>query len=109
MWKTGANLNILSTEGIGAVNRMSSTNNNEVPSWKPRQPIRVRFGEHLKEFRMSRGFTQDQLAMMSGLHRTFISDMERGAKEPSLHTVEVIAACFKMSVSDMLRDLDRGL
>jgi DNA-binding XRE family transcriptional regulator len=63
----------------------------------------VRFGKHLKKFRTDRGYTQEQLAAIANLHRTFISDMERGAKEPSLMTLVSIAASFNMTISELLK------
>ena len=63
----------------------------EAPSYKVPDPVRVRFGKHLQELRTSRGITQMQLAMTSGLDRSFISDMERGVKEPAISTLEQIA------------------
>lgn len=75
----------------------------EAPSWKSREPVRVRFGRRLNELRTSRGYTQMQLAMHAGLDRSFISDIERGVKEPTISTLDLIAVCFKVSLSELFK------
>ena len=40
-------------------------------------------GRAVKEVRASRAITQEELAARSGLHPTYISDIERGARNPS--------------------------
>jgi DNA-binding XRE family transcriptional regulator len=73
----------------------------EAPSWKGREPVRVRFGRRLHELRTSKGYTQMQLAMNAGLDRSFISDIERGVKEPTISTLDMLAVVFIMTLSEM--------
>jgi DNA-binding XRE family transcriptional regulator len=75
------------------------------PSYQARQPITQTFGSRLREFRLQRGMTQMQLAMIAGMDRSYISDLERSSKEPSLSSLSAIAASFNMSVSDLLKGL----
>lgn len=67
--------------------------------------IRARFGERLKTLGKKKGWTQVELADYLGLRRTYISDLERGKRNVSLMTLEVIARGFRMSVSQMMRGL----
>jgi len=67
--------------------------------------IRARFGKRLHALRTKRGVTQVELADELGLRRTYISDLERGKRNVSLMTLEIIARGFKMSVSQLLSRL----
>lgn len=75
----------------------------EAPSYKVPEPIGIRFGRHLHNIRTSRGVTQMQLAERSGLDRSFISDMERGVKEPTISTLELIALSFNVPMQELLK------
>ena len=65
--------------------------------------IRARFGLRLRSLRKRRGLTQVELADYLGLRRTYVSDLERGKRNVSLLTLEIIARGFGLSVSQLLR------
>lgn len=44
------------------------------------------FGDRLRELRKERGWTQERLAEAAGMDRSFIADVERGARFPGLDT-----------------------
>jgi transcriptional regulator with XRE-family HTH domain len=67
--------------------------------------IRARFGLRLRKLRKKKGWTQVELADYLGLRRTYVSDLERGKRNVSLLTMEIIAGGFKLSVSQLLRGL----
>jgi DNA-binding XRE family transcriptional regulator len=71
------------------------------------QPMDVssRFGVRLRQLRQERSLTQLRMATEFGIDRTFISDVERGRKSISLPILEVMALGFKMSLSELLRDI----
>ncbi len=46
--------------------------------------------------------TQTDLAVHLGMDRSFLSDLERGKREPCLRTLEVIAQGFEVSVPQLL-------
>ena len=50
--------------------------------------INKKFGTVLKELRTKKGLSQEEFAHNIGLHRTYISQLERGLKSPSLQTLE---------------------
>lgn len=67
--------------------------------------VSSRFGVRLKGLRRERNLTQLDMAVDFGIDRTFISDVERGRKSISLPLLEVMALGFKMSLSELLKDL----
>jgi transcriptional regulator with XRE-family HTH domain len=67
--------------------------------------IRVRFGLRLRSLRKRRAMTQVELADYLGLRRTYVSDLERGKRNVSLLTLEIIAKGFGLSVSQLLKKL----
>ncbi len=71
--------------------------------------VSSRFGARLRDLRRQRGWTQLRLANQFGIDRTYISDVERGRKSISLPLLEVIAIGFDLSLSDLLKDLERNL
>lgn len=64
--------------------------------------IEESFGRVLRELRRSRGLSQDKLADLTDTHRTYISQLERGLRCPSLKTVEAVAAALSISIRDLM-------
>ena len=62
----------------------------------------MRFGLRLRMLRKQKGWTQVQMADALGIDRSYISDVERGKKNVSLPTMEVIALGFEISLSKLL-------
>lgn len=60
------------------------------------------FANKVKELRISRKISQEKLAELSGLHRTYIGSVERAEKVPSLITVVKIAKALNVSVSQLI-------
>ena len=56
----------------------------------------------LRFLRFSRGWSQEQLAAASGLHRTYISSVERCQRNPGLDNLERLAQAFGLSVRELL-------
>jgi transcriptional regulator with XRE-family HTH domain len=65
--------------------------------------ICVRFGKRIRTLRKERGWTQIDLAVHTGLGRVFISDVERGRKEPCLRSVEILAMAFDLTIAQLFR------
>ncbi len=61
----------------------------------------VRFGLRLRELRIRGDFSQEELALRSELNRTYIGDIERGEKTPSLITLEKIANGLGITLKEM--------
>lgn len=60
------------------------------------------FGRNLKTYRLKSGLSQEKLADMCGLHRTYISAVERGARNISITNIERIAKILKVSAYKLL-------
>lgn len=67
------------------------------------------FGETLRELRLAKKLTQEQLGFEAGLRRTFISSLELGEKQPSLSTIKKIADVFGLSISKLLQRMEDKL
>lgn len=53
--------------------------------------IRQRLGRNVRRLRRERGWSQEEFADEAGVHRTYISDIERGARNPTIAIVEQLA------------------
>ena len=62
----------------------------------------VLFGTNVREARLSKKMSQEDLAFKSGLDRTYISGIERGIRNPSLLNVEKIAKALKLQPSKLM-------
>ncbi len=63
------------------------------------------FGARVREVRLEKGLTQEQLAEAAGLHATFVSNVERGYRVASVVTVLRIADGLAVPPSRLLDDL----
>jgi transcriptional regulator with XRE-family HTH domain len=73
----------------------------------PAPDIRERFGFAVKIRREELKLTQEDLAHKSGIHRTYLSDVERGARNLSLINIERLAQALTLSMSELFRLVDR--
>lgn len=62
------------------------------------------FSSSLRLARESAGISQETLASLSGLDRTYISQLERGLKSPTLTTLEKLGGCLSMDPRRLLRE-----
>jgi CheY-like chemotaxis protein len=66
------------------------------------------FGTAVKAKRAALRISQEELAGRSGLHRTYISDVERGARNLSLESIEKLAHALDLSVSGLFTEAGNG-
>ena len=64
------------------------------------------FGHVLRAVRLSQSISQEVLAFDGGYHRTYIGQLERGEKSPSLRTIVNLAKALKTSPTDMIRQTE---
>lgn len=64
--------------------------------------IREILAQNIKKYRALAGLSQEELAAVCGLHRTYISDVERCSRNISIDNVEKIAKAFNISVAELL-------
>lgn len=66
-----------------------------------------RFGVEVRRLRLERGLSQEALAAMAGLDRTFISMVERGVRKPTLDSAKRMADALKLPLSEMIRLVEK--
>jgi transcriptional regulator with XRE-family HTH domain len=59
-------------------------------------------GQIIKECRTKLGMSQEQLANRANLHRTYISNIEQGERNPSLTTLTNLAAALEVECSTLM-------
>lgn len=67
---------------------------------------RSRFATSLRRWRNRRGFSQEELAERADLHRTYISDVERGARNLSLESINKLANALEISLPILFSNPD---
>jgi transcriptional regulator with XRE-family HTH domain len=65
----------------------------------------VRFGERVRLLRQAAGLSQEALAALCGLDRTYISGIERGKRNVSLENLKVLARALNVTLSGLLEGL----
>ncbi|PIZ62208.1 XRE family transcriptional regulator [Candidatus Roizmanbacteria bacterium CG_4_10_14_0_2_um_filter_39_13] len=63
--------------------------------------IRIEFGEKVRKVRKQKGLTQEELADRAGLHFTYIGQVERGKRNPSLINIHRIVKALHISISQI--------
>lgn len=63
------------------------------------------FGKRIKELRKKLNMSQESLADVCGLHRTYIGAVERGERNISLENIVIIARALKVNPADLLKDI----
>lgn len=63
--------------------------------------VRSRFGKNVRLARDNKGWSQDHLSEKSGLHRTYISGIECGIRNPTIEIVQQLATALEIELSDL--------
>jgi len=61
-----------------------------------------RVGANLRRAREGLGISQEELADRAGLHRTYVSGVERGVRNPTVTVLEKLAKALKVKPSTLL-------
>lgn len=64
--------------------------------------IQKRLAVRVKALRLEKGWSQEELAHQAGMHRTFVSQIERATKISSIVTVEKVARAFEITIGELL-------
>lgn len=64
--------------------------------------VLILFGKNVQRLRKSKGLSQEQLAEIAGLHRTYIGMIERAEKNITLINIEKIAVALNVKLTDLL-------
>ena len=64
------------------------------------------FGRSMRSFRKQHGLSQDDLAVAAKLSRNYVSDIERGVRNPSLLALVRLSRALRLPLRDMLCDVE---
>lgn len=64
--------------------------------------IRTRLGRNVRQLREAKGWSQEDYADRAGIHRTYVSDIERGRRNPTVTVVEKLAQPLGVSSGSLL-------
>ena len=65
-------------------------------------------GRNVRSRRVAKGWSQEQLAFASGLHRTYVSGVERGVRNPTVLIIGQLADALGVAPSQLLEIGDSG-
>lgn len=64
--------------------------------------LRLIVAENIRTFRKAQNLTQEKLSELSGLHRTYITEVEKGTRNISIDNVEKLANALKISPAELV-------
>ncbi len=70
--------------------------------------VKERFGQAIRKRRNELDITQEQLAESSGLHRTYLADVERGKRNISLENIVKLIDALNLSLAEFFKKYFRG-
>lgn len=75
------------------------------PSRARDKDLAIAFGQRLKKLRTEAGLTQERLAHETGLHPTYISNLERGRSAPTLYAIVRVADGLELDAGELVAGL----
>lgn len=64
--------------------------------------IRKTLGANLKRLRRAKGWSQEEYAFEAGIHRTYVSDIERGARNPTIDILVKLAVPLGVEPAELI-------
>ena len=71
---------------------------------KTKSSARRIFAENLRKARLAKKLSQEDLAELSGLHRTYVGSVERAERNVSIDNMERLSAAVSVSLPDLLKE-----
>ena len=68
--------------------------------------IQIAFGDAVRDARVNHGYSQEELADLCGMHRTYISDIERGLRNVSLENIEKMSAALDTHLTVLFEQIE---
>jgi transcriptional regulator with XRE-family HTH domain len=65
--------------------------------------IKQKFGKRLKELRLQKGLSQEALANIADLDRTYIPSIEKGERNVSITVIEKLAKALKVEITKLIK------
>jgi transcriptional regulator with XRE-family HTH domain len=69
------------------------------------QQIQRQLGDRIRKLRQKKGWSQEEFAAISGLHRTYIGAVERGEKNLTISTLHTLAKTLNTTVTQLFRGI----
>jgi len=63
--------------------------------------IQKQFGNRIRDLRLAKGLSQEELAFRAGIHRTYLGGIERGERNPALKNMAAIARALGVKLSEL--------
>lgn len=63
--------------------------------------VKVLVGRNVRRFRLEKGLTQEALTEASGVSQQYVSELERGARNPTIDTLAKIALALGVTATDL--------
>ena len=70
--------------------------------------IKVKFGKQLRHIRIQKGLSQEKLANLAELDRTYIPSIEKGERNISIETIAKLAKALEVEISFFFKDIENG-
>ena len=67
--------------------------------------IKQKFGLRIRDIRQQKGISQEGLAYIAEIDRTYVQSIESGKRNVSIITIEKLAKAFDMSIDNLLKNL----
>jgi ribosome-binding protein aMBF1 (putative translation factor) len=74
---------------------------------KKDEVVQQALGARIRQLREKKGWSQEDFAARSGLHRTFVGNIERGLKNTTILTLVMVSKALGITVSELLRGLEK--
>ena len=65
------------------------------------------FGQAVRKLRENKGLSQEKLAELSGVHRTYVGDVERGTRNIALVNMTRIAKALGTTLSRLIAEMEK--
>ncbi len=63
--------------------------------------VKKQFGKHLRKLRKEKGWTQEELADKADMHFTYVGQIERGVRNPSLVNLYKLSKALKVRLGNL--------
>jgi len=67
-----------------------------------RSSARAIFASNVRKVRLSKGLSQERLAEIAGLHRTYVGSVERGERNISIDNIEALAKALDVPAAELI-------
>ena len=67
-----------------------------------------RFGDRVRELRLAKSLSQEELAYKAGIHRNYLGGIERGERNPCLNNILSIADALGISPAELFSDFKKS-